>query len=241
MGMTVTIEVVDSQVTDRDINNIFEYFHKIDNRFSTYKESSEISKINSHQLPKANWSDDMKTIFELSEKTKQETNGYFDIYYNNAYDPSGIIKGWAILHAAKMLEEKGFKNFYVDAGGDIQAKGKNNEGNVWTVGIRNPFNVNEVVKVVKLENNAIATSGTYIRGHHIYNPHMPGILKNDIVSLSVIGPDIYEADRFATAAFAMGEKGLHFIENRHGLEGYMINKDGVATYTTHFNNYVKKE
>ncbi len=36
----------------------------------------------------------MKVIFKLSEKTKKETNGYFDIFYKGKYDPSGIVKGW---------------------------------------------------------------------------------------------------------------------------------------------------
>jgi len=44
----------------------------------------------------------------------------------------------------------------------------------------------------------------------------------EIASISVIGPNVYEADRFATAAFAMGEKGIEFIEKQKKLEGYMI-------------------
>ena len=84
----------------------------------------------------------------------------------------------------------------------------------------------------------MATSGTYVRGQHIYNPHEPTKLIQDIVSLSVIGPDILEADRFATAAFAMGEQGIYFIENLPGFEGYMVNAQGIATQTTGFGAFV---
>jgi thiamine biosynthesis lipoprotein len=59
----------------------------------------------------------------------------------------------------------------------------------------------------------------------------------EIVSLTVIGPNIYEADRFATAAFAMGEKGILFIEDLAGFEGYMINHEGLATFTSGFKEY----
>ncbi len=68
----------------------------------------------------------------------------------------------------------------------------------------------------------VATSGTSIRGQHIYNPQDDAAPIDEIVSLTVIGPNIYEADRFATAAFAMGSDGIVFIEQLDGFEGYMI-------------------
>jgi thiamine biosynthesis lipoprotein ApbE len=60
----------------------------------------------------------------------------------------------------------------------------------------------------------------------------------DVVSLTVIGPNVYEADRFATAAFAMGKKGIYFIEQLPGFEGYMIDTSAQATYTSGFERYV---
>ena len=50
----------------------------------------------------------------------------------------------------------------------------------------------------------------------------------------MIGPNVYEADRFATAAFAMGSKGIDFIESLDGLEGYAIGHDRRATLTSGF-------
>jgi thiamine biosynthesis lipoprotein len=180
----------------------------------------------------------MQKILALAEKTKQETNGYFDIFNGRDIDPSGIVKGWAIHQAAELLKMLGYKNFNVDAGGDIEVQGKNAHGKLWTIGIRNPFNRHEVIKILEIENAGVATSGTYIRGNHIYNPHQSNAAQTEIVSLTVIGPDIYEADRFATAAFAMGKKGIEFIEKLPGFEGYMIDQQKIATYTSGFNTYV---
>ena len=59
-----------------------------------------------------------------------------------------------------------------------------------------------------------------------------------IMSLTVVGPDVYEADRFATAAFAMGRAGIEFIEARPGLEGYLVDRTGQATLTSGFSGYV---
>ncbi|MGH7193526.1 MAG: FAD:protein FMN transferase, partial [Candidatus Saccharimonadales bacterium] len=82
------------------------------------------------------------------------------------------------------------------------------------------------------------TSGTAIRGQHIYDPHRPDKPIEEIVSLTVIGPDIYEADRFATAAFAMGKAGIGFIGSLDGFEGYMIDAAKQATFTDGFEGYV---
>ncbi len=124
MGMPITIEVIDATVTQHDLDEVFAYFVSVENTFSIYKTESEISKINRGELLPTHYSEDMKDIFALSEQTKKETNGYFDIRHNGMYDPSGIVKGWAIRNAANMLKTWGFQNFYVDAGGDIQVAGK---------------------------------------------------------------------------------------------------------------------
>ncbi len=237
MGMPITIEIVDSRITAEDLEQVFAYFVSIDERFSTYKVTSEISKINRGELLPAQYSEEMKTILALAEQTKKETNGYFDIQHNNLYDPSGIVKGWAIWNAANMLKAAKFQNFFVDAGGDVQVSGRK-DGHLWRIGIRNPFNRTENVKVLALAEGGIATSGTAIRGQHIYNPHQPDSAIQDILSITVIGPNIYDADRFATAAFAMGKKGIQFIEKLAGFEGYMIDAQARATLTSGFERYV---
>ena len=237
MGMPITVKVVDPSVTEADIEKVFAYFRAVDDIFSTYKEHSEISKINRGELCAEEYSDEMKTILALSEQTKQETQGYFDIQHNGIADPSGIVKGWAIFQAAHMLKEAGYTNFYIDAGGDIQVSGKK-DGNPWRIGIRNPFNRKEIVKVLAVMDKGIATSGTAIRGQHIYDPHLLHTPLQDIVSLTIIGPNVYEADRFATASFAMGKRGINFIEQLPGFEGYMIDASARATFTSGFERYV---
>lgn len=232
MGMPITVEIVEEQATPADLKTIFDYFTSVDERFSTYKNTSEITQINNKLLTPEQFSRDMQEVLKLSEETKQQTHGYFDIQKpDGSLDPSGLVKGWAIFRAAQSLAPK-FQNFYIEAGGDIQTSGWNSQGEKWSIGIKNPFNQEQIVKVVHLSSQGIATSGTYIRGQHIYNSKRPKAEITDIISLSVIGPNVYEADRFATAAFAMGKQGIYFIEEQEGLEGYLIDKDGVGIETT---------
>lgn len=238
MGMPITVEVVDPWVRADALEAVFDYFQYVDEKFSTYKPDSEITRINQGRLSLESASRDMRTVFFLAEKTRLETSGYFDISRDGMLDPSGLVKGWAIFHAAQLLAERGFENYYVDAGGDIQASGHNAKGQDWRVGIRNPFDQREIVKVLAIRDAGVATSGTYVRGQHIYNPYAAGRPITDIVSLTVVGTNIYEADRFATAAFAMGRDGILFIERQPGLEGYMIDSGGLATYTSGFEKVV---
>lgn len=238
MGMPITIEIADPAANAETFEKVFAYFTGIDERFSTYKSTSEITAINEKRLQEKDWSPEMMLIFVMCKETQRATNGYFNIMApDGKLDPSGIVKGWAIWNAAKFLEKDGFKNFYVDAGGDIQPRGENADGKEWSVGVKNPWNQNENVKTVYVTNEGVATSGTYIRGLHIYNPLNGNKPVDEVVSLTVIGPNIYEADRFATAAFAMGKAGINFIESVPGLEGYLIDKNKVATMTSGFERY----
>ena len=217
---------------------LFRSFTHIDETFSTYKDTSAISAINAGRIALDAASAEVRAVFALAEQTRRETDGYFNIWRGDRYDPAGIVKGLAIASAADILRAAGCANFYVDAGGDIEAAGHNAEGQPWRVGIRNPFNIREIVKVLAISGCGIATSGTYIRGQHVYDPHAPGRPIEEILSLTVIGPNVYEADRFATAAFAMGRRGIMFIERLADFEGYMIDASGMATPTSGFGRYV---
>jgi len=244
MGMPIEIEIVGG--APEAFEQAFSYLVGVDERFSTYKETSEISRINRGELQPEEASEEMQEVFALAEKTKRETDGYFDINLpaqagrpDGLIDPSGIVKGWAIKNAAAIIAGAGYTDYFVNAGGDIASRGKNKEGNDWSVGIRNPFNPNEIVKVIYPRGKGVATSGSYIRGDHIYNPHAPDQKIEEVVSITIIAPDVLEADRFATAAFAMGKKGIECIEGLPGFEGYTIDKDGIATMTSGFDAYTR--
>src|SRR5579863_7147150 len=94
MGMPITIHVGDESAKETDIDEVFEHFVTVDEAFSTYKETSEISKINRGEIAEESYSPEMQEVLSLCEQTKKETDGYFDIVYNNLYDPSGLVKGW---------------------------------------------------------------------------------------------------------------------------------------------------
>jgi thiamine biosynthesis lipoprotein len=232
MGMPISLDVPGERVRQDDIDAVFAEFSAVDAQFSPFKNDSEVSRLNRGEITQDALTPRMREVFTLCEKTRRDTAGYFNIVRpDGSIDPCGMVKGWAIRNAACQLADMDFPDFCVAAGGDIQCRGVNDEGGEWRVGIRNPFTPDEIVKVLIPKGRGVATSGNYTRGDHIYNPHTGRYGSDDIVSLTVIGPDVLEADRYATAAFAMGREGIHFIERVPGLEAYEINVHGMARMT----------
>lgn len=235
MGMSVAVEILDD-CNGVDIDEVLDYFHEVDEMFSPYKKTSEISKINSKRMRPEEASPEVKKIFKLSEETKTLTHGYFNIEVEGVIDPSGLVKGYAISEASKRLYKKGYRNYYIEIGGDIDVRGLKN-GLKWKVGIRNPLSRIQNFRIAQLTNVGIATSGTYARGMHIYDP-VKKKLANEVASATVIGNDAFEADRMATAVYAMGEKGIAFLEEQKDLEAYMVLHDGKEKMTTGFSKYL---
>lgn len=236
MGMPVIVAINDVNVSEQVFEDIFTYFDTVDAKFSTYKSTSEIIAIQNGLVQEAEFSEDMRFVFKAASEMKEKTNGFFDIATpQGVCDPSGIVKGWALKNAATSLRNQNITNFYLEIGGDIQTSGINVAGVPWTVGIQNPFTQKqESIKTLHLNNKGVATSGTYARGQHIYNPTKNVSDMANIVSITVVGADVCEADCYATAAFAMGTAGIDFIEKLDGFEGYLIQRSGIAVMTSGF-------
>ncbi|MBU4487091.1 MAG: FAD:protein FMN transferase, partial [Candidatus Delongbacteria bacterium] len=128
----------------------------------------------------------------------------------------GIAKGYAIDSVAAFIKQKGFKDFIVEAGGDLIVKSSTGK----TIGIKHPRSENELIDTLYISDAAVATSGDYEkfiiedgrRYCHIINPET-GYGISDCVGITIISDKAYMSDAFATAVFVMGrEKGKHFIE-----------------------------
>src|SRR5205823_2196356 len=113
---------------------------------------------------------------------------YFNITHAGKIDPSGYVKGWALRQASLILRGAGLRDYMIDGAGDALLHGNGPSGNGWEAGIRVPGK-ETIAKKLRLYNAAIATSGIYERGEHIYNPHS-GKPAADLASVSVIGRGI---------------------------------------------------
>lgn len=141
-------------------------------------------------------------------------------------DLGAIVKGLAIDAAA--MELAPFRNFAIDAGGDIYVAGTNVSGDPWRIGIRHPRKPDELIDTLHLSDTAVCTSGDYFRrgaegtnDHHILDANT-GDTAQRSASATVIAPTAIVADALATAAFILGPaSGIALLE-RNGVEGLII-------------------
>jgi FAD:protein FMN transferase len=233
MGMPVTIDVRDSSGDARTLDLAFAEFQLLDRIFSPFRPDSEVSRINRGELRIEDAGAEVTRAIEIGELYATATNGFFSVWLNGRFDPSGLVKSWAIDRAASILQQRGAESFFVDAGGDVFARGGNGSGQPWRVGIRHPIERNQFAEVVTGVDLAVATSGTYEKGAHVIDPRT-GLPATELISATVVGADIVTADVFATALLAMGTQGLEFVQRTDGYEAYVIGTDLLAGRTSGF-------
>ncbi len=162
--------------------------------------SKEFNKIS------GNLSDDLKLE---AEKVK----------FKRRMDFSGIAKGFINDEIARILEEKGWKNFFVDSGGDMYFRGLDQFNKNWTIDIEG---MDKSKLILQLSNMAVATSGISRRKweienekfHHLINPFNPKEFSFDLKSVTVISDSTIDADVWAKTLFLMGkEKGFAFAKD----------------------------
>jgi thiamine biosynthesis lipoprotein len=215
----------------------FTYLDSVDRRFSPFKEESEVCAFRRGEVTEETASKDLRRILRLCKETKYLTEGYFDAWAGGVFDPSGLVKGWSLHSAARLLENAGFSAFAIDGAGDIEVKGLLPGGRKWRIGIRNPFEPRTIIRVLAVADCGVATSGTYIRGQHIFDP-FSGAPSDGIASITVVGPNVFEADRLATAAFVMGYAGIEYLSALEGIEAYLVDRESQAVYTRGLERYL---
>jgi thiamine biosynthesis lipoprotein len=236
MGMPIVLDVRDEEVDEGVAEPVFAWLRAVDARFSTYREDSEISRLNRGALALDEAHSDVREVLARCERLRAETRGYFDVRAASpgTIDPSGLVKGWSVDRAAAILDEAGVRNYAISAGGDMRLRGRAVPELCWRVGIQHPRERGHVAAVVEAGDLAIATSGAYARGEHVLDPHT-GAPPAGVLSVTVTGPDLATADAFATAAFAMGPvHGPHWTARLRGYEALTILADGVVLSTARF-------
>jgi len=227
MGTAISLNIRDTQVPPSTLDDAFKYLRDIDRRFSPYKPDSEVSRLIRGELDEADCSPDLREVLELCEEARITSDGYFDIRAHRPDrrpDPTGLVKGWALEGAGRLLEAAGARNYCINGGGDIVVRGEFEPGAAWRVGIRHPFIADKLATVLAVRDAAVATSGAYERGDHVRDP-FSGRAPTGILSVTIVGPSLTFADAFATAAFAMGPMGLAWAAGLPDYEGCSVTSD----------------
>ncbi len=157
-------------------------------------------------------------------------------------DLSSIAKGFGVDKVAEHLDQLGVKNYLVEIGGELRAKGKNATQHSWRVGIEQPvFEQKQSTQmVIALDNLSMATSGNYRNFHldengkrlsHIINPQTAEPITHQLASITVVHPSAMTADGLSTGLFVLGEEQALEVAEKENLAVFLIIKtaDGFLT------------
>ncbi|CAI8342140.1 MAG: FAD:protein FMN transferase [Polaribacter sejongensis] len=156
---------------------------------------------------------------------------YEEIYL----DFNAIAKGFGIDIVARFLERKKIKNYLIEVGGEIRAKGKKANNISWAIQLVDPIHKDgsKGFKIINLSDKSMATSGNYRKFRvaengqkfvHTINPKTGFAKESNLLSASVIADlDCADVDAYATAFMAMGyEKSKKFLEKHKNLDGILL-------------------
>jgi FAD:protein FMN transferase len=163
-------------------------------------------------------------------------------------DFGGVAKGWAAQQAVQRLQAYG--SCLVDAGGDIAVSGLGQGGQPWKIGVADPLHPDQDLAELLVGRCGVATSGRDRRRwqqegvwrHHIIDPRSGLPAETDVLSATVVAPDLIWAEIAAKTAFILGSQdGLSWIEKHPALAGILVLEDGRNLFSSRMEDYLWKE
>lgn len=164
-------------------------------------------------------------------------SGHLHKITNQTLDFNAVAQGYTVDVLGNELEKRGVKNYLVEVGGELKAKGLNINDTLWRVGIDKPLpdlKQRELEAIVHLDNKSLATSGNYRKFYekdgkkysHTINPQTGYPVEHNLLSATVIANECAYADAYATAFMVMGlEKSKEFLNEHKELKALLIYSD----------------
>ncbi len=210
MGMPISVHVrardADRCDIEYAVGQVFAHLRKVDSVFSLYRPDSQLMLLRAGGLSPAELHPWVDEVEGLCREAHLMTGGLFTSWLPDdagecAFDPTGLVKGWAVSGAAAYLDEVHDVAYCINAAGDM-AIGTGRGVDVaapWRVGIEDPAERGRIAHTVEVTTGAVATSGSAIRGDHFFDPRSTTWIRTQ-GSATVVGPDLLWADVWATAA-----------------------------------------
>nr|WP_283170246.1 FAD:protein FMN transferase [Curtanaerobium respiraculi] len=150
-------------------------------------------------------------------------------------DVGGIAKGWIADDLQALMQSHGVACGIINLGGNALVFGEKPDGEPWHVGIRNPFETQQVLCALSISEGSVVTSGPYERFfekggrryHHILSPRTGFPVETDLASASIISRRSIDGDGYSTTMFSLGSKrALHMVDDLPDIEALFVRSDG---------------
>jgi thiamine biosynthesis lipoprotein len=145
-----------------------------------------------------------------------------------AIDLGSLLQGYAADKLAEQLSAAGAKEFLIDVGGELVAKGH------WEVAVEDPRGTGRPLARVRLIDQALATSGLYrakrevgeTTVHHLIDPRTGHPVVATAQLCAVVAPSGAEADAWGTALLAVGLPEALLMADEQGLAALLLDNEG---------------
>lgn len=234
MGMPVSLAVrgglAETSAVDGAWADVMAELRWVDLVFSTWKPHSAVSRLGRGEIALADCPPEVAEVVGLAERAEAESGGAFSCHLpdregRRRFDPTGVVKGWAVERAAGALRRLDGTDFALSAGGDMVCRTVRPGAPPWQVGIEDPRDPRRLIATVPVHNGAVATSGTAHRGSHLVDART-GLPPEGVASVTVIAASLTWADIDATAAYAHGSDAATWLRGRPGRTGLVVWADG---------------
>nr|BFE59019.1 FAD:protein FMN transferase [Dactylosporangium thailandense] len=243
MGLPVSIHVrgddPDGAEVRAGVEAVFADLRHADAVFSPYRDDSDLNRWARGELAAGAADPAFGEVLALCERARERTGGWFDPRGlpdprtgTPRFDPSGLVKGWAVQRAAERLRRLRRHSWCLNAGGDVLVHAEDDHP-AWRVGIEHPDDRARLLHVLERRDGAVATSGTAHRGHHIVDP-TTGRPASAVRAVTVTGPELLWADVYATAAVARGPGSLPWLGTLEGHAALLVSASGLVRVTEHW-------
>jgi thiamine biosynthesis lipoprotein len=254
MGTVFSVTAVHGDLPPDDVRAAIaaacQVLHRCDAVFSTWDAASPVSRFRRGEAALGGMPPEFAEVLRECEAARTASGGWFDPWaMPGGFDPTGLVKGWAVERALAGLRGAGLPGALVNGGGDVAAFGSPPDGPRWRIGIRHPWRAGALACVIEIGLEpaggsgpwgpgarhragiaAVATSGPYERGAHLIDP-ATGRPASRAASATVTGPSLALADALATGVAVGGDEALAVVAGLDGYAGYLIRPDGSETDT----------
>jgi thiamine biosynthesis lipoprotein len=153
-------------------------------------------------------------------------------------DLGGIGKGLALRWATARLDRAGARDFLVEAGGDIVARGSDPDGSPWRIGVEDPAG-GEDLAVIAVSDLAVATSSIrvnrWVMGgrvvHHLLDPRTGEPANDGLVAVTVAAGDPAWAEVWSKALYLAGRPLIAHEARSRGMAAWWVTDDGTLEMT----------
>ncbi len=255
------------QFAEKIAEEVFSEAKRIEQKYSRFNAESYLMRLNDQFENQTFIDEETKYLLDVANEIKTLSGGFFDIAVKKFLDKTqyasgvsrrrtelaaeedgkitqkeeiefgGLGKGYALDRAIEILTAHDIKNFLLDFGGDIYAKGHSSNNKAWKVAFEHPINLDEAIGEVIVGDLFLASSSAQRRkwkdGHHLINP-VSGEFANNMLAVYVQSDLGIKADAWSTGLYAMGFDFAKKMGKIPGLEFMLISNNFDIFKTENF-------